>query len=529
VTDEVGLHCVGHGQGVAIGDIDNDGFPDVFVTGYGRNWLFHNEGGKRFTDITTQSGTNDSRWSTSASFCDYNKSGRLSLFVLAYATWTVENNRTCFGPAGRRDYCGPEVFKPLPARLLRNDGNGRFTDVSQAAGVRAAFGPGLGIVCADFNGDGWPDFYVANDGMANQLWINRGNGTFQDQAVLAGAALDPQGKPEHGMGVDAEDFRGTGHPDVIVTNLLGEGTAVYLNDGTGNFREGRDQVGLGGPTRGYTQWATRWFDYDNSGNLSVFIVNGAVKMEASQVERSKFPYEQVNFKLYRNAGNGRYEDASASAGPAFQLMGVGRGAAFGSLRNDGAIDIVVTNNNGPVRVLLNEAAKRNHWLMVKLDGTKSNRDGAGAQVAILRPGKPPTWRRAHSDGSYFSASDIRVHFGLGQDTGLEGVAVVWPSGRREVWREIKADSIVKLREGTGAPWQNEQAWGGASGRVAHGGLFSAGVFSVCGTSSSWWRAAPDPTRAGCPPWTLRQSPPTTEASGSWAGSTTRPPVGSSRS
>ena len=436
-------------MGVAVGDYDNDGFQDLYVTNFGHNVLYHNNGDGTFTDVTEKAGVDDPRWSTGAAWVDYDGDGRLDLFVANYLDFTVKGNRHCFASTGERDYCTPKMYQPVPARLFHNRGNGTFEDVTAAAGIGAAMGPGLGIVCADFNGDGWPDIYVANDGAAAHLWINQKNGTFKERGALSGAALSPDGLPQAGMGVTAGDFDGDGNEDIFKTNLTNEGSNLYVNDGAGNFHDAATNLGLFLPTFPYTGFGTEWFDYDNDGHLDLFIANGAVNRIGS-LRSAPYPFGQPNL-LFHNEGAGKkFRDVTAAAGPALAISEVSRGAAFGDIDNDGAVDIVIANNNGPVRLLLNQnqSINRNHWLLVSLEATQGNRFAMGAKVEI-RQRTRMLLRRAHTDSSYLSANDVRVHFGLGEDANIESLIVHWPSGQKEAWDKLKADQIVHIRQGTG--------------------------------------------------------------------------------
>ncbi len=453
VTSAAGLGNEGYAQGVATGDYDNDGYTDFYVTGFGPNVLYHNDGNGRFTDVSATAGVDDPRWSSSAAFLDYDRDGDLDLFVANYVRFTVTGNKQCAGADGKLDYCGPQSYEKVRDRLFRNDGGGRFTDVSDAAGLGAAFGPGLGVTCADFNGDGWLDIYVANDGDDNQLWINRHDGRFENTALMAGVAINAYGKAEASMGVTAGDFDGDGDEDLFMTHLDRETNTLYVNDGSGNFLDATDARKLGRISLAYTGFGSEWFDYDNDGDLDLFIANGAVKIEES-LRGQPFPYQERN-QLIRNDGAAGFSDITEQAGPALELLDVSRGAAFGDLDNDGAVDIVVASNNGPVRLLRNTAATHNHWLGVKLQGTRSSRDGLGARVALMRAGQPPLWRRAHTDGSYLSANDPRVHFGLGTEPGVQAVGVVWPDGAREIWRDVASDAFITLQEGSGARWEGK--------------------------------------------------------------------------
>lgn len=448
VTTQAGVGSVSYGMGVAVGDYDNDGDLDLYLTNYGPNLLYRNNGDGTFTHLKG-AGADDSRWTTSAAFLDYDRDGDLDLFVTNYGNFTVEGNNPCRNKMGIRDYCGPSAYRPVPDRLFRNDGNSKFVDVTEKAGLGAAFGTGLGAVCADFDADGWTDIYVANDETPNQLWMNRGNGTFEETGFLSGTAFNADGNAEGSMGVTAADFNNDGAEDLFMTHLVEETHTLYLNDGSAGFSDQTSRFGL---TRAltYTGFGTQWFDYDNDGNLDLFVANGAVRM-TRLAEPTEYPYHQIN-QLFHNDGHGNYRETTAQAGAALQLSEVSRGAAFGDIDNDGDLDILVTNNNGPVRLLLNEIGSRRHWLQVQLQGVQSNRYGMGARVVLIRDGKKRLWRRAHTDGSYLSANHHRVHFGLGRDSQVKAVVVHWPGGASEIWEEIEPDQLLTLREGSGRPW-----------------------------------------------------------------------------
>jgi hypothetical protein len=450
VTAQAGAGHTGYGMGAATGDYDNDGDADLYLTHFGSNVLYRNNGDGTFTDVTREAGVDDPRWSTSAAFLDYDRDGDLDLFVANYIDFTLRGNKRCFAPTGEPDYCTPAVYRPLPARLFRNEGRGRFTDVTQAAGIGAALGPGLGVVCADFNSDGWIDIYVANDGAANLLWLNKGDGRFEERGLMAGAAYGADGVARAGMGVTGGDFDNDGDVDLLVTNLTREGSTLYRNDGQGLFYDATAEFKLAQPSFLSTGFGVRWFDYDNDGWLDLFVANGAVTLLPA-LRGSPYPFSQRNQLFHNDGVNEGFREVTAAAGPALQLSEVSRGAAFGDIDNDGDIDILVTNNNGPARLLLNEAGVGAHWLEVRLVGVTDNRDGVGARVAVKRRGRPLLWRLAHTDGSYLSASDARVHFGLGTDSQIEGIIVVWPRGDAEFWPAIRVDSIVVLRQGTGQP------------------------------------------------------------------------------
>jgi hypothetical protein len=446
VTERAGVGIKGYGMGVAVGDYDNDGDLDLLVTTLGPETLFRNNGDGTFTDVTREAGVGDPFWSTSATFFDYDRDGDLDLFVANYVDFSVAGNKSCTDALGARDYCGPRAYHPVPDRLYRNDGNGRFTDVTESAGIAKADGNGLGVVAGDYNGDGWLDLYVANDATPNQLWINQKNGTFVDEGLLSGSAVNAAGNPEGSMGIASGDFDGDGDEDLFITNIVGETFALYVNDGKGNFEDARVRAGLAAPTAAFTGFGTDWFDYDNDGWLDLFVANGAVNVIEAQ-RGQKAPFRMKN-QLFRNTGAGRFVETSAEAGPAFARAEISRGAAFGDIDNDGDIDIVVTTNDGPVRLLLNQAGRANHWLQIA-QGPR-NRHAFGARISVERAGRPTLWRRVRTDGSYLSASDHRAHFGLGPSAALDAVVVQWPDGATESWKGIPSDRLVKLRRGSGA-------------------------------------------------------------------------------
>ena len=360
VTDKAGVGARTYGMGAATGDYDGDGDLDLLVTSFGPETLYRNNGNGTFTDVTRESGVGDQQWSAGAAFVDYDRDGDLDLFVANYLDFTIANNKRCNDSLGARDYCSPRSYRPVPDRLYRNDGKGRFTDVTEAAGITKADGAGLGVSTGDYNGDGWLDIYVANDATPNQLWINQKNGTFKDDGLLSGSALNAAGNPEGSMGIASGDFDLDGDEDLFVTNIVGETFVLYANDGHGSFDDARARVGLAAPTAAFTGFGTDWFDYDNDGWLDLFIANGAVNIIEAQ-RGEKFPFKMRN-QLFRNTGNGRFEQTSKAGGPAFERPDIGRAAAFGDIDNDGDVDIVTTNNNGPVQLLLNQAGNKNHWL-----------------------------------------------------------------------------------------------------------------------------------------------------------------------
>jgi len=450
VTEASGIRAGGYGMGVAAGDMDNDGWTDLYVTNLEANQLWHNNGDGTFSDITGKAGAQEERLSVSAAFLDFDKDGWLDLFIANYVAFSTENNRPCHAPSSARDYCSPKVYQPLPDRLLRNRGDGAFEDVSVRARIAAEAGTALGVVVADFNGDGWPDVYVANDGLPNYLWMNQKDGTFRNEGLLSGTAVNMEGMAEASMGVDAADFDGDGDEDLFMTHLIGETNTIYVNNGQGWFEDQTVSAGLAGASKAYTSFGTGWFDYDNDSDLDLFVANGAVNIILSLVkEADPYPLHQPN-QLFANHGNGHFEEVSQQAGLVFGLSEVSRGAAFGDLDNDGDTDVLVVNNNGPIRLLLNHLGNRNHWLGLRLLDSHG-RDALGAWVAVYRRDGRAVWRRARADGSFAVANDPRVLVGLGDSPDVTKVQVHWPSGRVAEWSDLPPDRYTALREGQGKP------------------------------------------------------------------------------
>jgi enediyne biosynthesis protein E4 len=443
MTRESGIHVDGYPMGAAAGDFDNDGCVDLFVTGFGRNQLFRNSCHGTFTDVWKQPGGD---WSVSASFVDIDRDGWLDLYVGNYVHYVLDGKTRCHAPSGEPDYCTPQAFRAQPDRFYRNQRDGTFADVSASALPGSQFGPALGIATADFNSDGWIDIYVANDGEANLLWINQRDGTFKDVALLSGAALSADGKPEGSMGVDAGDFDNDGDEDLYMTHLPHEGNNLYVNDGAGMFEDRSAPSGVGPISLGYTGFGTAWIDYDNDGWLDLLNVNGAVSLKPSRTN-PRAPYEERN-GLFRNLGTGKFEDVTARAGSVFTVPAVFRGAAFGDIDNDGDMDVLVTANDGPVRLLINGVGNRHHWLGVRLIGDAS-RDMIGARISVVSSDGRTVWRRSRSDGSYASANDPRVLIGLGDSSGPARLRVLWPDGRSEEWADVPIDRWMTLKQGTG--------------------------------------------------------------------------------
>ena len=448
VTEASGIDADGFGLGVAAGDVNNDGWTDLLLTNFGPASLYLNQGDGTFRDASAGSGIDGTPgFGVSAAFADYDRDGWLDLYVGHNVNYALDNTIECSNVTGASDYCPPETYGGTPDHLYRNAGDGRFVDVSDTALAGGPFGPALGVAVADYDGDGWIDIYVANDATENLLWINQQDGAFRDVALLSGAALSGMGLAEASMGVDAGDFDNDGDEDLFMTHITNEGNNLYVNDGTASFRDRSTVSGLGAGSLPYTGWGTTWFDYDNDGWLDLLAVNGTVIASPGPADRP-FPYDQRK-SLFRNLADGTFEDVTGSAGAAFELSETGRGAAFGDVDNDGDVDVVVGNDTGPVRLLINRIGNRRHWLGLRLVGA-GGRDMLGARVAVRRPGEPTLWRRARSDGSYASANDPRVLVGLGDSDVRPTVEVRWPDGQRESWEAVEIDGWTTLTQGEGS-------------------------------------------------------------------------------
>jgi hypothetical protein len=369
--------------------------------------------------------------------------------VANYVDFTLEDDKICYSATSARDYCGPKNFGPEPSRLFRNRGDGTFEDVSEVSQVARHDGPGLGVIASDLDADGRVDLFVANDARPNLLWINQGDRTFREAALLSGCALNEDGEAEAGMGVDAGDYDNDGDEDLFITHLIGETNTLYANDGRGLFEDRTAESGLGPPSLPFTGFGTAWIDYDNDGWLDLLVVNGAVKIIPALAEAGDpVPLHEIK-QLFRNRGDGRFDDVTRQAGAAFELSEVGRGAAFGDVDNDGDTDVLVTNNNGPARLLVNEVGQRNHWLGLRMVDRSGAADALGTQVELIRADGAPLARRVHTDGSYLSANDARVVFGLGERAEIRTVRARWPDGTREEWSGITPDRYWTLRQGSG--------------------------------------------------------------------------------
>jgi hypothetical protein len=458
VTLKAGIAHSGWGQGCCVGDYDNDGWDDLFVTYFGKNVLFHNNGNGTFTDVSEKAGVagNGKRWNTGCAFVDYDRDGRLDLFVANYidmdlATAPVPESGPCLYKSVMVA-CGPPGLMGGKNILFHNNGDGTFTDVSEPAGILTANGTyGLGVLTADFDNDGWPDIYVADDSTASALYQNKKNGKFQDIAIEAGCALSADGKPQAGMGVSAADYDMDGNLDIVKTNFAGDTPSLYHNQGGANFEDATFTAGLGAHTQ-FLGWGCGFFDLENDGWPDILICNGHVYPEVEQL-KTEAGYAQRKL-LYQNLRNGHFTDISFQAGPGISDPSSSRGAAFGDFDNDGDIDIVVNCVNDYPQLLRCDSKLTNNWIKIRTIGTKSNRSGIGARIACTT--HPPLESKPHrqidevrSGGGYFSQNDLRVHFGLGKAEKVDVLEIRWPSGQIDTIKDVKANQVVYVKEGEG--------------------------------------------------------------------------------
>jgi hypothetical protein len=439
VTDRAGIRGTGYGMGVAVGDFDNDGKPDLYVTSYGSNTLYHNNGDGTFTDVTAQAGVGGGGWSAGALFIDYDRDGRLDLIVTRYAAWDFSMNVFCGERKPlRRDYCHPDQFQPVTHLVYHNEGNGRFKNVSESSGIGRHPGKGLGIAMGDFDNDGWPDVFIANDAVPQQLFQNQRDGTFKEVALAAGVAYDADGRSFSGMGTDFADYDNDGKPDIFANALALQRYAVFHNRGK-TFEYISDANGVGAASIQHSGWGAKFVDFDNDGWKDLFVAQGHVmdniELSLPHVRYLEAPLVMRNLKTKFVAVSGPSEPIAA------------RGAAFADLNNDGWVDVVVNCNNQPPRVLENHSwANRNHWLTIDTIGVSSNRDGIGTRIRLVTADGLEQFAMVTTGGSYLSSSDKRVHFGLGREPAAALIELTWPSGKQQRLENIKADRILKVIE-----------------------------------------------------------------------------------
>jgi enediyne biosynthesis protein E4 len=448
VTDRAGVKGYGYSVGVAVADYDNDGFPDIYVTGVNRNTLYHNNGDGTFTDVTERAGVagigpdGKKLWSVSAAWIDYDNDGRLDLFVSNYLNWTFETSKVC-GPPGRRLSCSPTMYKGEPNFLYHNNGDGTFTDVSAATGIAEHIGKGMGVAIADYNDDGWMDIFVANDKERNFLFKNLGGKSFEEVGVESFVAFPEDGIPVSSMGVDFRDWNNDGKPSLFVTALGRETFPLFRNEGTGSFSVDTYKAGIGFPSLKMSGWGNGIYDFDNDGFKDLFTANSHVSDNADDDPQQH--YRQAN-AVFQNLQDGTFRDVSTQAGPDMQVRAAHRGSAFGDLNNDGKIDVVVSTIGDHAELLYNTTTNRNHWILLQTIGVKSNRDGIGTRIKVTGESGLVQYNHVTTAGSFASSSDKRVHFGLGRDTRIKEIELRWPSGRVQVLQNVKADQVLKIIE-----------------------------------------------------------------------------------
>jgi hypothetical protein len=446
VTAGSGFDVQLYGMGVAVGDYDNDGRDDLYVTALEGDRLFHNDGHFKFTDVTKASGIVNANFGTSAAWLDYDKDGRIDLFVANYVQWSADKDLFCTLDGTAKSYCTPESYKGTASKLYRNLGGGKFADVSAKAGVADPTSKSLGIAVFDYDSDGWPDIFVANDTQPNKLYRNNGNGTFTEKGVAAGVAFSEDGVARGAMGVDTADFDRSGRPHLLVGNFANQMLALYRNEGNGLFVDEAPTSTVGRTSLLYLAFAVFFMDYDLDGQPDIFAANGHIEEEIGRVQ-PKVQYEQTPL-MFHNDGKGKFTSVGESLGPAFNVKQVARGAAYGDFDRDGDLDILISNNQGPARLLRNDGGNRNHWLTIRTVGTTSNRDGIGAVVKVTTS-TGTEWQTVHSGSSYCSQSALALTFGLGADTAAKTIEIAWPSGATDRLANVAANQFLTVEEGRG--------------------------------------------------------------------------------
>ena len=446
VTRKAGLAVPMFGFGVAVGDYDNDGFDDIFVTALGQSHLFHNNGNGTFTDVTKSAGMwGPSEFSTSVAWVDYDRDGKLDLVVANYVQWTEQTDLYCTLDGAHKSYCTPESYKGTSLRLWHNLGSGKFEDATQKAGLGDPTSKSLGIVVLDYNGDGWPDIQIANDTQPNKIYLNKKDGTFEERGVAAGIGFSEDGIARAGMGADAADYDRSGHASVMISNFANQMVSLYHNEGNGLFVDEAPQSEVGRATLVTLGFGCFFFDYDNDGWQDIFVADGHIEDQIERVQKRVSYAEPPH--LFRNLGGGKFTEVTAQMGSVFAAPKVARAAAYGDIDNDGFLDVLLTTNAGPAYLFRNEGGS-NHSLRVKLVGTKSNRDGIGAVVRVTSGGDKQ-WKMLRSGSSYLAQSELVLTFGLGALSKADSVEIQWPSGQVDKLSNINAGQTVTVQEGKG--------------------------------------------------------------------------------
>jgi enediyne biosynthesis protein E4 len=463
VTRKAGLAISMFGMGVAVGDYDNDGHDDLFITALGQSRLFHNNGNGTFTDVTKAAGMwGPNELSTSAAWVDYDRDGKLDLVVANYVQWSPQADIYCTLDGAHKSYCTPESYKGASARVWHNLGGGKFEDATQKSGLSDPTSKSLGVAILDYNGDGWPDILLANDTQPNKLYLNKQNGTFEEKAVAAGIAFSEDGVARAGMGVDAADYDRSGRPSLIITNFANQMISLYHNEGNGLFVDEAPRSEVGRNTLVTLGFGCFFFDYDNDGWPDIFVADGHIENEIERVQKRVSYAEPPH--LFRNLGAGKFQEVTTQMGPAFASPKVARGAAYADIDNDGALDVLVTTNGGRAWLFHNEGGT-NHSLRVKLVGTKSNRDGIGAVVRVSSAGVKQ-WQMLRSGSSYLSQSELVLTFGLGAATKADSIEIQWPSGQVDKLSGLASDQTVTMEEGKGVIGNRAYAKPGKTDRPA---------------------------------------------------------------
>lgn len=446
ITAGSGLDTEMYGMGVAVGDYDNDGRDDVYITALEGDRLFHGEGGGKFRDVTKMSGITNANFGTSAAWFDYDRDGRLDLFVANYVQWNIKGDLWCSLDGATKSYCTPESYKGTPSRLYRNVGGGRFEDASRKAGIADPTSKSLGVTVLDYNGDGWSDLFVANDTQPNKLYRNNKNGTFTEEGMLAGVAFGEDGVARGAMGVDAADYDRSGKPHLLVGNFSNQMLGLYYNEGGGLFVDEAPASTVGRASLLTLAFGAFFFDYDLDGYFDIFAANGHIEEEIERVQ-PKVKYKEPPL-LFRNLGRRKFENVTAAMGAEFNRPIVARGAAYADIDRDGDLDVLMTTNHGPAYLFRNDGGNRHHWLCMKTVGTKSNRDGIGAVVRV-ESASGKQWSTVRSGSSYCSQSDLSLTFGLGKDVKVTTLDIEWPSGTKQRLTNISADQFITVDESKG--------------------------------------------------------------------------------